>query len=174
MKPPYTFLPGEHPIKQRQISRAALDVIKQLHKAGFDAYLVGGAIRDIYLGLSPKDFDVATNATPEQVKACFKRQARIIGRRFQIVHVRFGREIIEVTTFRGSHEAEDINPKKNHNSAVYMTDFLQLLKQKLYFDLKCNSVHTNKYKKLIRSETPYIFSIPGPTQICDFIDIIFT
>ncbi len=118
MNTTYSLSSGEHPIKHRQLSRAALDVIKQLQQAGFDAYLVGGAIRDMFLGLSPKDFDVATNATPEQVKECFKRQARIIGRRFQIVHVRFGREIIEVTTFRGSHEAEDVNPKQNHHSAA--------------------------------------------------------
>ena len=69
---------------------------------------MGGAVRDLLLGKKPKDFDVATNATPEQIKQCF-RSARIIGRRFQIVHVRSGREIIEVTTFRGHHDTDTAN-----------------------------------------------------------------
>ncbi|MEK9654660.1 MAG: polynucleotide adenylyltransferase PcnB, partial [Halieaceae bacterium] len=67
----------------------------QLQQSGFDAYVVGGAIRDLLLGKHPKDFDVATNARPEEIKQCF-RNARIIGRRFQIVHVRAGGELIEV------------------------------------------------------------------------------
>ena len=80
-------------------------VVEQLQENGFDAYVVGGAVRDLLIGKHPKDFDVATNANPEQIKQCF-RNARIIGRRFQIVHVRVGREIIEVTTFRRGHEEE--------------------------------------------------------------------
>ena len=78
--------------------------MRGLQDAGFTAYVVGGAVRDLLLGHRPKDFDVATNATPEQIRQCF-RNARIIGRRFQIVHVRSGGEIIEVTTFRGNHAA---------------------------------------------------------------------
>ena len=78
--------------------------MRGLQDAGFTAYVVGGAVRDLLLGQRPKDFDVATNATPEQIRQCF-RNARIIGRRFQIVHVRSGGEIIEVTTFRGNHAA---------------------------------------------------------------------
>jgi poly(A) polymerase len=72
-----------------------------LQRAGFKAFIVGGAVRDLVLGFKPKDFDVATDATPEQVKRLFRR-AFIIGRRFQIVHVMFGQDLIEVTTFRGS------------------------------------------------------------------------
>ena len=83
-----------------------MHVVERLQERGFDAYVVGGAVRDLLLGKKPKDFDVATDATPEQVKQCF-RSARIIGRRFQIVHVRSGREIIEVTTFRGHHDSQD-------------------------------------------------------------------
>ena len=86
-------------------SPGSLFVVEQLQEHGFDAYVVGGAVRDLLIGKHPKDFDVATNATPEQIKQCF-RNARIIGRRFQIVHVRVGREIIEVTTFRRGHEEE--------------------------------------------------------------------
>ncbi len=89
-----------HKIQQRHISANALKVVERLQQGGFDAYLVGGCIRDLLLGARPKDFDVATSATPEQIKALF-RNARLIGRRFRLAHVRFGREIIEVATFRG-------------------------------------------------------------------------
>ena len=89
----------QHPISRKDVSRAALNVLYGLHKAGFEAYLVGGCLRDLLSGRKPKDFDVVTDATPEEVHRLFKR-SRIIGRRFQIVHVRFGREVIEVSTFR--------------------------------------------------------------------------
>lgn len=102
---------------EQNISQNALRVIGVLQKAGFTAYLVGGAIRDNVLGMHPKDFDVATNATPEQCRRLFKR-SRIIGRRFQIVHVRFGPEIIEVTTFRGAHNASTGSVKKNKRSVA--------------------------------------------------------
>ena len=88
------------------ISRHAMTVLKVLRQKGYDSYLVGGCVRDMLLGLEPKDFDVATNASPEQVRQAF-RNGRIIGRRFKIVHVRFGREVIEVTTYRGA-------PAKTH------------------------------------------------------------
>jgi poly(A) polymerase len=81
----------------------AVNVVQTLKQAGYQAYIVGGAVRDLLLGLRPKDFDVATDATPEQVKGLF-RSAFIIGRRFRIVHVVYGRgrehEVIEVSTFR--------------------------------------------------------------------------
>ena len=91
---------SEHPVSRQHFSESALKVLYRLHNAGYEAYLVGGCIRDSFLGRMPKDFDVATDATPEQVRELF-RNSRIIGRRFRIVHVRFGREVIEVTTFRG-------------------------------------------------------------------------
>lgn len=87
-------------IRVDQISQAALRTCQTLQQAGYAAYIVGGGVRDSLLGLQPKDFDVATNAEPEAILKLFRR-ARIIGRRFQIVHVMFGREVIEVTTFRG-------------------------------------------------------------------------
>ena len=80
-------------------SENALKVVGKLHKEGYQAYLVGGCVRDLLLGKSPKDFDVATDAHPDKIRSLFNN-ARIVGRRFQIVHVRFGRDIIEVTTFR--------------------------------------------------------------------------
>lgn len=108
---PHIVPPGSHPIVPEDISRAASDVVSGLEKAGYTAYVVGGCVRDLMLGLKPKDFDVATNATPEEVKRLFRR-AQIIGRRFRIVHVRFGREVIEVTTFRAHHTS---NPGKDKN-----------------------------------------------------------
>lgn len=92
-----------HTVSRKEISSAALRVLYRLHEAGFRACLVGGAVRDLLLGGHPKDFDVATNATPEQVRALF-RNCRLIGRRFRLAHVVFGREIVEVATFRGSSD----------------------------------------------------------------------
>jgi poly(A) polymerase len=89
----------DHGIDSALVARSALRVCETLQKAGHRAYLVGGAVRDLLLGIAPKDFDVATNATPEQVKSHFRR-AIIIGRRFRLVHVMFGQETIEVSTFR--------------------------------------------------------------------------
>lgn len=94
----------QHCISRKNISDSALKVMSRLRKGGFQAYLVGGAVRDLLRGAHPKDFDIATDATPEAVNELF-RNSRIIGRRFRIVHVRFGREIIEVTTFRGHHDS---------------------------------------------------------------------
>ncbi|MDS4014494.1 MAG: polynucleotide adenylyltransferase PcnB [Candidatus Accumulibacter sp.] len=92
----------QHGLQRDQISRACRRTIETLQENGYQAYVVGGAVRDLLAGLTPKDFDVATNATPDQVRQSFRR-SRIIGRRFQIVHVGMGAETIEVTTFRGHH-----------------------------------------------------------------------
>ena len=89
----------QHVISRRDISPNALRVLYRLREAGYGAFLVGGAVRDLLIGQHPKDFDVATDATPEQVKHLF-RNCRLIGRRFRLAHVVFGREIIEVATFR--------------------------------------------------------------------------
>ncbi|UCU93009.1 polynucleotide adenylyltransferase PcnB [Hydrogenophaga taeniospiralis] len=99
-----------HGIDRSLVDQRALDVVHTLKQAGFEAYIVGGAVRDLLLGLRPKDFDVATSATPEQVKSLFRR-AFIIGRRFRIVHVVYGRgrehEMIEVSTFRAYLDSAD-------------------------------------------------------------------
>ena len=91
-----------HGVSRSEISENALKVLYRLKNSGYHAYLVGGGVRDILLGLKPKDFDVATDAHPEQVRELF-RNCRLIGRRFRLAHVHFGREIIEVSTFRASH-----------------------------------------------------------------------
>lgn len=94
----------EHGIRREELSNAAISVCDGLHGAGYKAYVVGGAVRDLLLGRHPKDYDVATDATPEQVRSVFRR-ARIIGRRFKLVHVMFRDETVEVSTFRANHPA---------------------------------------------------------------------
>ena len=91
---------SEHSISRSQFTSATLKVLYTLRDAGFEAYVVGGGVRDLLAGLKPKDFDIATDAHPEQIRKLF-RSCRLVGRRFVIAHVRFGDEIMEVTTFRG-------------------------------------------------------------------------
>lgn len=102
----------QHKISRKSISEAALKVLYRLDKSGHRACLVGGGVRDLLLDRQPKDFDVATDATPEQIRELF-RNSRIIGRRFRLVHIRFGREIIEVATFRGH---SDDSPRSELNT----------------------------------------------------------
>jgi poly(A) polymerase len=92
---------ADHPVSRAQISGNALKVLYRLRDAGFQAFLVGGCVRDLLIGIEPKDFDVATDASPEQVRRLF-RNCRLIGRRFRLAHVRFGPQIIEVATFRAA------------------------------------------------------------------------
>ena len=108
---------SRHGIRRDQLDDCALKTCETLAQAGYKGYLVGGAVRDLLLGKTPKDFDVATDATPEEVRRLFRR-SRIIGRRFQIVHVMCGRVTIEVTTFRSNgqkeFEDEDERPTDEH------------------------------------------------------------
>ncbi|MDP3294507.1 MAG: polynucleotide adenylyltransferase PcnB [Nevskia sp.] len=100
----------QHPISRANISQGALKVLYGLKDAGYEAYMVGGGVRDLLAGIEPKDFDIATSAHPDQIKRVF-RSCRLIGRRFMIAHVRAGEEILEVTTFRGpitdSHDRDE-------------------------------------------------------------------
>ncbi len=110
----------EHGIHRDDLSEAAITVCEGLQRAGYKAFVVGGAVRDLLLGRHPKDFDVATDATPEQVRGVFRR-ARIIGRRFRLVHVMFRDETIEVSTFRSSHadpEADDSNARADEHGRL--------------------------------------------------------
>jgi poly(A) polymerase len=97
---------SKHGVSRQGISACARRVTSTLQAEGHDAYVVGGAVRDLLLGRDPKDFDVATSATPERVRALFRR-SRIIGRRFRLVHVLCGRDVVEVSTFRGKHVDTD-------------------------------------------------------------------
>jgi len=112
--------PAEHGIDPKNVSSNAIRVTQTLQDAGFKAFVVGGAVRDLLLGVKPKDFDIATDATPEQVKKLFRR-AFIIGRRFQIVHVMFGQDLLEVTTFRGN--GSDNAPKDEHGRVLRDNSF---------------------------------------------------
>ena len=110
----------QHGIDPKLVSPNAIRLCQTLQEAGFKAFVVGGAVRDLLLGVKPKDFDIATDATPEQVKKLFRR-AFIIGRRFQIVHVMFGQELLEVTTFRGNGNANA--PKDEHGRVLRDNNF---------------------------------------------------
>jgi poly(A) polymerase len=100
---------AEHSISRSAISPNALRVLYRLREAGYEAFLVGGCVRDLLIGITPKDFDIATSALPEEVKRTF-RNCRLIGRRFRLAHVFFGREIIEVATFRAMSSVPDEIP----------------------------------------------------------------
>jgi poly(A) polymerase len=119
---PNVITRDHHDISRRDISDNALKVLYRLKDAGYQGFLVGGGVRDILLGKQPKDFDIATDAHPEQVHKLF-RNSILIGRRFRLVHVRFGREIIEVATFRASHHtSENSNQAKQAENGMLLRD----------------------------------------------------
>ncbi|WP_223787505.1 polynucleotide adenylyltransferase PcnB [Marinicella meishanensis] len=106
-----TYHQFEHRLPNGEISNASKKIINKLVEHGFEAYLVGGAVRDLLLGLHPKDFDIATDATPEDIKAIFKGKCRLIGRRFRLAHVYMGNSIYEVATFRGTEPGDRVMKK---------------------------------------------------------------
>lgn len=120
---PLVISVDEHKISKKSISHNAEKVARRLQQQGFEAYLVGGAVRDLLLGFEPKDFDIATNAKPDEVKHLF-RNGRIIGRRFKLVHVHFGREIIEVATFRRSATQSDEEGHLKSDDGMILRDNL--------------------------------------------------
>ena len=103
---PRVYTRAQHPVRAEQVSTGARSVTRKLQEAGFKAFVVGGAVRDLMLGIEPKDFDIATDAHPEKIKPLFRR-AFIIGRRFRLVHVHAGSEVIEVSTFRAAQTRDD-------------------------------------------------------------------
>ncbi|MGE5093523.1 MAG: polynucleotide adenylyltransferase PcnB [Betaproteobacteria bacterium] len=107
---PVVYTKDKHGIDREAISRCARRTCEELQRAGYAAFVVGGAVRDLLLGMRPKDFDIATSATPDEVRSVFRR-SRIIGRRFQIVHVLCGADMVEVSTFRAhfAREADEDN-----------------------------------------------------------------
>jgi poly(A) polymerase len=112
---------AQHGLQREDISRGCRRTVETLQENGYPTFIVGGAVRDLLAGLTPKDFDVATSATPEQVRNCFRR-SRIIGRRFQIVHVNMGAETIEVTTFRGHHGEQGGNKAQTDDQGRVLRD----------------------------------------------------
>lgn len=137
--PPPNRIPAqEHGIDQSLLDINSLEVVSRLKEAGFDAFLVGGCVRDLLLGVTPKDFDVATSATPEEVKSLFRR-ARLVGRRFRIAHVRFGRDIIEVSTFRKSDP--DTAEFNQHGMIVSDNEFGTLVEDAYRRDFTINALY---------------------------------
>lgn len=123
---------AQHNISRKEINQAALKVLYRLQEAGFEAYLVGGGVRDLLLGQHPKDFDIATNATPEQVYRLF-RNSRMIGRRFKLVHVFFGSYIVEVATFRAPQLKTD---RKTAHSKIQHSQHGMIVRDNLYGSLE--------------------------------------
>lgn len=130
IKKAVVYTRDEHGISQSKIDRDALYIIKRLKDVGFSAYIVGGAVRDLLVGNTPKDFDIVTDATPSRIKRLF-RNSRIIGRRFRLVHVIFGQKIFEVSTFRSIVEGSTGNNFGTMDEDVQRRDFTI---NALYFD----------------------------------------
>ncbi len=110
-------------INPRMISKNALTVVEKLNRNGYEAYIVGGCLRDLLLGKHPKDFDIATNARPDQIQTIFQRQCRLVGRRFRLAHIMFGHDVIEVATFRANHgEQHSENYAKQSEQGMLLRD----------------------------------------------------
>jgi poly(A) polymerase len=164
---PVVLTAKEHGIDPKLVSSNAIRVTSSLQDAGFKAFLVGGAVRDLLLGVKPKDFDIATNATPEQVKRLFRR-AFIIGKRFQIVHVMFGQDLLEVTTFRGS--SSDGAPKDEHGRVLRDNTFGEQHEDALRRDFTINAMYYDPASQIvldyhggiadIRNKTLRIIGVP--------------
>lgn len=136
-KKPQIIPPTAHQISPSAVSPTALEVVKTLTRAGHEAYLVGGCVRDLLLGREPKDFDVVTEAQPEQVRELFRR-CRLIGRRFRLAHVRIGRDVIDVATFRaapGPDENGDVD-----DSILAISDAGQITRDNVYGTIETDAV----------------------------------
>jgi len=132
-----------HTVSRNDISKSALKVLYRLHRSGYQAFLVGGCVRDALLGLHPKDFDVATNATPDEVRALFDN-CRLIGRRFRLAHVRFGREIIETATFRAAaNHARDDVAHDNEGRIIRDNVYGSIEEDVWRRDFTCNALYYN-------------------------------
>ena len=130
VKKAVVYTQTEHLISNKNIDPDALQIINRLRDAGFTAYIVGGAVRDLIVGNKPKDFDIVTDATPSKIKKIF-RNSRIIGRRFRLVHVVFGKKIFEVSTFRSNAEGSVGNDFGTIEEDVLRRDFTL---NALYYD----------------------------------------
>ena len=142
-KPPKIIPRAAHNVSRDEISKSALKVLYRLHKSGYQAFLVGGCVRDAMLELHPKDFDVATNATPEEVRALFGN-CRLIGRRFRLAHVRFGREIIEVATFRAAANHRDDDHAHDEEGRIVRDNVYGTIEEDVWRrDFTCNALYYN-------------------------------
>ncbi len=140
---PHIIPRPEHNISRANISEHATKVLYRLKAAGYQSYLVGGGVRDLLLGREPKDFDVATDATPEQVKEVF-RNCRLIGRRFRLAHVHFGRDLIEVATFRSMQDASEPGDRETENGMLVRDNIYGTIEEDaLRRDFTINALYYN-------------------------------
>ncbi|RCL39365.1 MAG: polynucleotide adenylyltransferase PcnB [SAR86 cluster bacterium] len=136
-------------VNSDQLSKNALGVIDKLQKKGFDAYIVGGGIRDLIKGIQPKDFDIATNCQPEEIRKLFKN-SRIIGRRFQLVHIAFPNEIIETTTFRSGKDSNDDSMQINDGGRILRDNVWGTQEEDVFRrDFTINSIYYDPFSKEI-------------------------
>ena len=136
-------------LNKRLISNNALKVLHRLNKSGFQAFLVGGCIRDLLLGIAPKDFDIATNAEPEEIKHLF-RNCRLIGRRFRLAHIRFGRELIEVATYRSSAISDNEKSKRDNKGRILRDNVYGKIEEDVVRrDFKCNALYYDSAKDCV-------------------------
>ena len=134
-----------HNVSRAEISKSALKVLYRLNKAGYQAFLVGGGVRDALLELHPKDFDIATDAHPDEVQALFGN-CRLIGRRFRLAHVRFGPEVIEVATFRAATDGEDEHPDaaRDDEGRILRDNVYGTIEEDVWRrDFTCNALYYN-------------------------------
>lgn len=142
-KAPRVIARAAHNVSRDEISKSALKVLYRLHKAGYQSFLVGGGVRDAMLELHPKDFDIATNATPEEVRSLFGN-CRLIGRRFRLAHVRFGREIIEVATFRAAANHADDDSAHDDAGRIIRDNVYGTIDEDVWRrDFTCNALYYN-------------------------------
>lgn len=140
---PKVIARADHNVSRDDISKSALKVLYRLNKAGYQAFLVGGCVRDALLQLHPKDFDVATSATPDEVRALFSN-CRLIGRRFRLAHVRFGREIIEVATFRAAANHVDDDVAHDDEGRIIRDNVYGTVDEDVWRrDFTCNALYYN-------------------------------
>lgn len=126
----FTVNASQYGISPKNFPKNALSIVDKLHLAGYEAYIVGGCIRDLLLEKKAKDFDIATNARPEDIQRIFGRQCRLIGRRFRLAHIVYGREIFEVATFRAGHESH------NNDKISKVSNEGMLLRDNVYGSLR--------------------------------------
>ena len=134
-------------VNSDQLSKNALSVIAKLQKEGFDAYIVGGSIRDLIKGLKPKDFDIVTNCQPNEIRKLFKN-SRIIGRRFQLVHITFPNEVVETTTFRSGKNEDEESIQINDGGRIVRDNMWGTQEEDVFRrDFTINSIYYNPFSK---------------------------
>ncbi len=160
-----TYNQSQHGIDTGKISPSAQAIITKLIEHNFQAYIVGGAVRDLLLNKQPKDFDIATNATPDEIKNVFKRECRIIGRRFRLAHVYHNREMYEVATFRGAQEKGERELRKGQivKDNIFGTIDQDAIRRDftcnaLYFDIQNANIldYCNGYKDISNNQLKFI------------------